>query len=154
MADISFYHLTATPLERALPKLLERIVGGGSRALLVAGSEEELERLNHLLWTHEQESFLPHGSEKDGEPENQPILLVTPDFFNRTPAPAAWDMLVSTSGYMPAAPEQFTRILDMFDGRDGKATEAARARWAAYKTAGHALAYQKQNEAGRWEKMQ
>src|SRR5437870_3857428 len=72
---VQFYHLTATPLERALPKLLEKALAGGFRVLLVAESEERIEQLNQLLWTYDPGSFLAHGSRKDGHAEEQPILL-------------------------------------------------------------------------------
>ena len=38
MTEINFYHLTFSPLERALPKLLERTLEGGKRALVLAAS--------------------------------------------------------------------------------------------------------------------
>ena len=34
MADYGFYHLTRTPLEQALPKLLGRVLSGGGRAMV------------------------------------------------------------------------------------------------------------------------
>ena len=37
MTEIGFYHLTRTPLERALPQLLEKIHGSGARAIVMAG---------------------------------------------------------------------------------------------------------------------
>ena len=77
MNTIQFYHLTATPLERALPKLLEKAYDGGFTTLLVADSEEYVEHLNELLWTYDPGSFLPHGSVKDGNVGQQPILLST-----------------------------------------------------------------------------
>ena len=85
MTTIQFYHLTATPLERALPKLLEKAYGGGFTTLLVADSEEYVEHLNQLLWTYDPGSFLPHGSVKDGNVEQQPILLVTAEFLQTYP---------------------------------------------------------------------
>jgi len=77
MTQIQFYHLTATPLERALPKLLEKAYASGFKILLVAGSDERVDQLNQSLWTYAQLSFLPHGSVKDGNVEKQPILLVS-----------------------------------------------------------------------------
>ena len=49
MADIGFYHLLSTPLERALPRLLERAAGQGHRIVVQAGSQERVEHLNALL---------------------------------------------------------------------------------------------------------
>src|SRR5207244_8646954 len=75
MAEIGFYHLLATPLERALPRLLERARAQGYRIVVRAASAERVEHLNALLWTYDDASFLPHGSARDGSPESQPIWL-------------------------------------------------------------------------------
>ena len=56
MTDIAFYHLTRSPLEAALPKLLEKTLDAGKRAVVVAGSEERVENLNNALWTYSQGS--------------------------------------------------------------------------------------------------
>jgi DNA polymerase-3 subunit chi len=42
MAEVGFYHLLSTPLERALPRLLERALGQGHRVVLQAGSAERV----------------------------------------------------------------------------------------------------------------
>jgi DNA polymerase-3 subunit chi len=147
MTEVGFYHLTRTPLERALPKLLERVLAGGMRAVVVSGSTERVEALNAALWTYEQLSFLPHGSAKDGLAEEQPIWLTTED-----ENPNGATVLVLTDGVSSAKVAEFARCLDMFDGRDADAVAAARERWKAMKAAGHTLAYWQQNEAGGWEK--
>ena len=66
MAEIGFYHLLTTPLERALPRLLERARAQGYRIVVRAASPERVEHLNALLWTYDEASFLPHGSARDG----------------------------------------------------------------------------------------
>ena len=146
MTAIQFYHLTTSPLERALPKLLERAVAGGYRVCLTAESDERVEQLNKLLWTYDNVSFLTHGSDKDEQPENQPILLST----NIESANSA-NLLVVTDGRSITKPT-FERILDIFDGKDPQATVAARVRWTEYKNAGHEMTYFSQNERGGWEK--
>ena len=62
VTEIGFYHLTCTPLERALPKLLEKVLASGARAVVRAGSDERVEFLNGALWTYQPASFLPHIS--------------------------------------------------------------------------------------------
>jgi DNA polymerase-3 subunit chi len=71
---VDFYQLSATPLERVLPRICERLLESGERLLIVAGTEQ-LDRLDQLLWTYKKESFLPHGQAKGIAPERQPILL-------------------------------------------------------------------------------
>ena len=68
MAEIGFYHLLSTPLERALPRLLERARAQDLRIVIRAASAERVEHLNALLWTYNDTSFLAHGSARDGDP--------------------------------------------------------------------------------------
>ena len=79
MTQIGFYHLTRSPLEQALPKLLDKALAAGYRAVVLAGSSERVEALSDRLWTYEPESWLPHGSAKDGDAALQPIWLTATD---------------------------------------------------------------------------
>ena len=146
MSDIGFYHLTRTPLERALPKILEKVLASGARAVVRAGSGERVAFLDGALWTYRPDSFLPHGSARDGEAAQQPIWLTTAE-----ENPNGATILVLTDGTEAGDLDSFERCVDMFDGNDVDAVDAARARWTAYKDAGHALAYWQQNEKGGWE---
>ena len=147
MTAISFYHLQRTSLDRALPKLLEKVLESGHRAVVVAGSEEQVEALGTALWTYEQRSFLPHGSAADGHADRQPVYLTVDD-----ENPNGSDVLVLVDGAASANLDGFDRVLDMFDGHDAAAVEAARARWRDLKEAGHELTYWQQTERGGWER--
>lgn len=147
MTDIGFYHLQRSPLERALPKLLEKVLAAGKRAVLKAGSEDRVEALNALLWTYDQRGFLPHGSRKDGHAEAQPVWLTELD-----ENPNAAQVLILTDGASSGEIARYERCLDMFDGNDPEAVQAARARWKACKEAGHRVTYWQQTERGGWEK--
>ena len=146
MVEIAFYQLRRTPLEKALPKLLEKVLESGRRAVVLAGSEERAEALNAALWTYDQGSFLPHGTARDGRPERQPIFLSTDD-SNPNDARIA----VMVDGLAPVDPGRFERCLDMFDGTDPAALEAARGRWRAHKERGDSVTYWEQNQDGAWE---
>ena len=145
MTEFSFYHLLTTPLEAALPKLLERIHGMGLRAVVIAGSEQRVDRLNELLWTYNPDSFLPHGSARDGNAPLQPIWLT-----HRDENPNGATVLVLTDGASVTEPERYERCLDIFDGEDPNAVAGARARYKAARDAGHALRYFRQTEQG-WQ---
>ena len=75
MTEISFYHLLHTPLERALPRLMEKVLESGARAVIRTGSAQRAEALSDVLWTFEQNSFLPHGTATDGSPDKQPVWI-------------------------------------------------------------------------------
>jgi len=145
VTEFSFYHLLTTPLEAALPKLLERIHGMGMRAVVIAGSEQRVERLAELLWTYNPDGFLPHGSARDGNAALQPIWLTHLD-----ENPNAATVLVLTDGASVAEPARYERCLDIFDGEDPTAVAAARARYKAARDAGHAMRYFRQTEQG-WQ---
>jgi DNA polymerase-3 subunit chi len=146
MTEIGFYHLLTMPLERALPKLLERAVADGHRIVVIAGSQERVDHLDALLWTYNDASFLPHGSARDGDAARQPIWLTTADENpNRATA------LVLLDGATSAHLGDFARCFDIFDGNDTDAVAAARERWKGVKAAGHQITYWQQTEAG-WDK--
>lgn len=147
MTEISFYHLLHTPLERALPKLIEKVLESGARAVVRTGSTERAEALNGALWTYDQDSFIPHGTARDGNAALQPVWITAED-----ENPNGADILVLTDGAQSAEIGSYRRCLEMFDGRDDAAVADARRRWSAYKDAAHDLAYWQQTEGGGWEK--
>ena len=147
MGQVAFYQLRTTALEKALPKLLEKAVAKGMRALVVAGSEERAASLDAALWTYDNGSFLPHGRPQDGAPEDQPVLVTT-ELANLNNAP----LLVTLDGIDIPDVDAFERCVDMFDGRVEAERAAARARWRARADQGHEVTYYEQTEDGRWEK--
>jgi DNA polymerase-3 subunit chi len=146
MTQIGFYHLLRLPLDQALPKLLEKAVAAGHRVVVRAGDAARVEHLNSRLWTYSEESWLPHGAAEDGDPALQPIWLTVAE-----ENPNAAKVLVICDGAAPAGLDGFERCLDLFDGNDPEAVQAARDRWKAWKAAGHALVYYQQNLNGGWE---
>ncbi len=147
MTEVAFYHLQTSPLDRALPKLLEKAYGTGKRAVVLAGSDERVEALASLLWTYDPDSWLPHGSPRDGDAADQPIWITTDD---DNPNGAAF--LFLTDGARSARIGDYERCFDLFDGNDAAATEAARARWREVKDAGHTVTYWQQSPSGGWER--
>src|SRR5215469_7887916 len=75
MTEIWFYHLERRSLEDVLPELLERTLARGWRALVRAESSDRAQALDTLLWTYDEESFLPHAQRGDGDAAAQPILI-------------------------------------------------------------------------------
>jgi DNA polymerase-3 subunit chi len=140
---VDFYHLQASPVEKALPQLLERVIQGGNRAVVMAASEDRIEALANLLWTYNPNGWLPHGTLKDGFAAQQPIWITDQD-----ENPNGARMLVLTDGMSSERLADYDRCLDLFDGNDPEATAAARTRWSGAKAAGHELHYWQQTENG------
>jgi DNA polymerase-3 subunit chi len=145
MPTLSFYHLTTTPLATALPQLVEKALGTGRRVLILTGSQARTEALDDLLWTYNPNSFLPHGTARDGNAALQPVWLTDAD---ENPNNAQILFLVDHARSPLVATME--RCLVVFDGRDDAAVAQARMAWKDYKALGYALTYFKQDEEGRW----
>ncbi|HEX2764211.1 MAG TPA: DNA polymerase III subunit chi [Allosphingosinicella sp.] len=136
---VDFYHLTATPLERVLPSICEKVLAGGGRLLVVA-KEDQLARLDEALWGYAKEAFLPHGREP---PESQPILLSA----EPVAANGATNVALADGRWREEA-LGFDRTFYFFDSA---ARDGAREAWRALKDKPQAEArYWKQDERGKW----
>ncbi len=147
MTEVLFYHLDRLPLERVLPDLLERCIERGWKAVVQVAADERLEALDAHLWTYRDDTFLPHGTTKDGRPGEQPVFLTTGD---DNPNGAQVRFLADGTDVEDFSPYQ--RIVILFDGNEVESVEQARAKWKVVKAAGHEATYWQQNDRGRWEK--
>lgn len=147
MTEIRFYHLQRTTLESALPPMLQKTLERGRRVVVMAGSPERIEALDAHLWTFDDRGFLPHGSARDGHAGRQPVWLTTED-----ENPNGARVLFLADGAVSARVAEFDLCVELFDGNDPAAVEAARARWSEYRAAGHELAYWQQSADGKWER--
>ena len=148
MTEFLFYHLKGQAPEQVLPALLQKSLERGWRVVVQASSEERIEALDAHLWTWRDDAFLPHGTWRDAEAAEQPILL-TPHEDN--PNGAVVRFLVEGAS-LPADASSYQRVVLLFDGDDPDAVEAARARWSEAKSAGFEVTYWQADENGRWRR--
>jgi DNA polymerase-3 subunit chi len=152
MSEIHFYHLQIHPLERALPKLLEKSLERDWHVCLQMRTPDKCAALNDLLWNVGEDGFLPHGTAEDGDVEFQPIYLTT---GSENPNGAQIRFFVECAQIAPAlaaSAEPYERIVIMFDGNDENELNDARAQWKALKETGLPMSYLQQTENGGWEK--
>lgn len=143
--QISFYHLTRLPVEKALPKLLEKAFQQDIRCVVQAPTLENVQHLNEVLWTYHPESFLPHGTAKEGMAEKQPIWIdISQDNVNNA------SLLVALHPTPFKEPSSFEKIIYMFDGNIKEDLENTRLLWKQYNTPAHTLAYWYQGMDGQW----
>lgn len=148
MSRVDFYHLQSQSLETVLPKLLEKAFETGKSTVVRVGTDERVDFLNALLWTYNDQSFLPHGTRKDGNAELQPIWL-TSGLDN--PNLATMLFLVDGARAELAELEKFSRVFNIFDGNSPEAVEQARQFWKEIKNGGGECFYWKQSENGAWK---
>ena len=144
--EIYFYHLETRTLDDVLPTLLELSLKRGWRAAVQAASEERVAALDTLLWAYRDESFLPHGTVRDGRASSQPIYLTAGE---DNPNAAHVRFLVDGAMLLDASP--YVRVAYVFDGRDQDAVARAREAWQTAKLQGLAISYWQQGADGRWQ---
>jgi DNA polymerase III subunit chi len=148
MTELLFYHLQGQKLEGVLTNLLERSLERGWRVAVQGGSEERIEALDAHLWTYRDDSFLPHGTWREAEAPQQPVLLTVND---GNPSGATVRFLIDGAA-LPADAEAYQRIVLIFDGDDEDALTAARAQWSEAKDKGFEASYWQPDDSGRWVK--
>ncbi|MCG8370317.1 MAG: DNA polymerase III subunit chi [Proteobacteria bacterium] len=137
MARVDFYVL-AQGGERAryvlACKLAEKAWRLDNSVYIHARSRADAERLDDLLWTFRDGSFVPHGlaGRSDGT-EESPIMIG---------AGAAGveprDLLINLADDIPAFAEGFPRVAELVTS-DETSRQMSRRRYAAYRDRGHEL---------------
>jgi DNA polymerase-3 subunit chi len=148
VTEILFYHLRRQPIEKVLPQLLEKSLERGWRVVVQAASDERIDALDAHLWTWRDDSFLAHGTDREAEAANQPVLLTAQD---HNPNGASVRFLIDGAP-VPADAASYQRIVLLFDGEDDEAVAAARTRWTDAKAQGFDATYWQADENGRWQK--
>lgn len=146
MTEIRFYHMERSTLESTLPSLLGKAFSMGKKIIVKTPNTQSAEHINTLLWTQNPNSFLPHGTAKDGNAEHQPIWITEND-----ENPNGADTLILTGGVEHEKMEDFTLCCEMLNGNNPDEITAARARWKIYKDKGFEITYWQQSQEGRWE---
>jgi DNA polymerase-3 subunit chi len=150
MTETLFYHLERRSLEEVLPGMVEKSLQRGWRAAIKTDSSERSDALDTLLWTYDDQSFLPHAQAGDGDPAGQPVLISVEDgnpnsaqivFYVGGALPSDWDSLGNLA-----------RVVLLFDGKDAQALAKARSAWKDAKAAGHDVTYWKESPSGKFEK--
>ena len=149
MTEILFYHLQGQTPESVLPALLEKSLERGWRVIVQGASEERIEALDAHLWTYRDDGFLPHGTWREAEAAQQPILLTLTE---TNPNAADCALPDRRRRRRRPTPKPMQRIVLLFDGEDEDAVAAARAQWSEAKAKGFDATYWQPDEQGRWVK--
>jgi DNA polymerase-3 subunit chi len=152
--QVSFYQLMLTPMEKVVPRIVDKIYASNLRALIWVENDEQLALLNTSLWTYSTLAFVPHGCRLDSEEtkDQQPIWLST-----TLENPNQSTVCFVTNGQIVKNPESFgfDRIADIFDAtivetRDGAVSFAERLNFYTSKNA--TITQWQQTKEG-WQKL-
>ncbi|MEM1129797.1 MAG: DNA polymerase III subunit chi [Pseudomonadota bacterium] len=144
---IRFYHLTRSPVETALARLLSRAFEAGHRTEVRGTDRDRLDWLDRKLWLGPDDGFLPHGLAGGPHDARQPILLTErSELADNTTCL----MVVDGAEIDAAETKQLERTCILFDGGDAAALDRARDQWRALTGAGLGAEYWSE-ESGQWK---
>lgn len=130
---VDFYILDAGSTAERLHfacRLTEKAYGLESRVHAHMASPAEAAKLDEMLWTFRQGSFVPHEVIQAGTPARAPVSI-----GSGSDHPDQGDLLVNLSGEPPAFAEKFARIAEIV-GSDEASRAAGRERFKHYRELG------------------
>ena len=139
MTRVDFYILDHTTSEARLTlacRLADKAVRRDHEVLINAATEADGARLDELLWTFSQGSFLPHRrlSDSNRQDEGEPVLIGC----GEEPEDGRWDLLINLAPEVPEFFGRFQRVAELV-GAEPENKAAGRERFRYYRDRGYEL---------------
>ncbi len=136
MTRIDFYQITESNMSADVLacRLCQKAWDARQKVLLLTTDAEHSDRLSQMLWTLDEESFIPHDSdEEDG--------YVTPILVRHEADPRGErQLLINLSTEIPVYFAQFERVFELVTDEN---KNLARTRYSYYKERGYELKHHK-----------
>lgn len=116
-------------------RLAEQAAEQGSRVYLQTIDQANARRLDELLWTYNDRSFLPHEIFSGGEPAHARVMVLLGD---AAAPPSHRQLVVNLTEAIPAGLEQYERVAEIVDV-DPERKRTARERYKQYRERGATL---------------
>jgi len=136
VARIDFYVLKASGVDARRVfacRLAEKAYRLDNSVHLHAPSMNDAARLDELLWTFRDGSFVPHGVVGDAAADDAPVTIG----YGDSPAPDS-DLLINLCDDIPPAAESFARVAELVTS-DDDCRAKSRQRFSTYRDHGHEI---------------
>ena len=113
--------------------------------IIIVSSDHKIEKLDKLLWTFEQNSFLPHKIYNDGDKIDTPILLLSLDYINKSEIFSEYKSIINNQA---AALLKITNDINIYEFVDDDETNKSisRKKYLDYKKYNFTLIHKAYNE--------
>ncbi len=133
MTEIEF-HVNAPDSLAYTCRLLRKAVRSGAKLVVIA-PQDELVRLDAMLWTFSATEFVPHCL----DPRDARVRVMSPVMLTSDAAQAPHhQVLVNLGSSVPTGFERFERLIEVVAQEDEDRLQA-RVRWKHYLSRGYAL---------------
>ena len=136
MAQVDFYVLAASgqqARQQFACRLAEKAYKLGNKVHIQVTDKTSLQRLDDLLWTFRDGSFVPHEIDAGTASVDAPVTLGTEPGDARNP-----DLLINLSDTVPADSHSFPRVAEVVTSDEDSKT-MSRQRFVTYREQGHTL---------------
>ena len=139
MTQVDFYIIDSDSDDARLRlacKIVDKAMQRDLHVFVHSSSADEARKLDELLWTFEQGSFIPHRvvrGARDAVPP-EPVLIGV----NQEPAPGRWDVLVNLASEVPEFFSRYERVAEVVDANAVR-REQSRERYRFYRDRGYNL---------------
>jgi DNA polymerase-3 subunit chi len=139
VTQVDFYILSNDSADGRLVlacRIADKAVQNGQHVLINTDSPTESARLDDLLWTFSQGSFIPHRVVETSAAGRfaEPVLIgcgVAPDGED-------WQVLINLAGAVPEFFSRYERVAELVDGNERR-REQGRERFRFYRDRGYEL---------------
>jgi DNA polymerase-3 subunit chi len=136
MTQVDFYVLPGDSLQNRVQfacRLTDKAYRLGHRVFIHTESAEQTRQLDDLLWTFQQNSFIPHCAFEHASDTPPPVLLAhdkEPDAYNQ--------VLINLAADVPLFFSRFERVAELVNA-DADIRQRGRSRYSFYKERGYPL---------------
>ena len=139
MTQVDFYILDSESDEARLRlacKIAEKATQLDHHVFVHSTSDDEAVKLDELLWTFSQGSFIPHRVVRAplDAPLREPVLIGV----NAPPGPGRWDVLINLGADVPEFFSRYERVAEVVDANAVR-REQSRERYRFYRDRGYKL---------------
>ena len=147
MTRIDFYILSTDNLDarlRVACRIAQKAVQRRHHVFVNAADEADANRLDDLLWTFSQGSFIPHlvagrGAAADGD---EPVVIGVGDSDSADDPPAEagehWDVMINLAQEVPGFFSRYARVAEVVDADPARRSHG-RQRYRYYQDRGYKL---------------
>jgi DNA polymerase-3 subunit chi len=146
MTEVWFYHLERQPLDAVLPRISAGLLQRGERLCIRLPNAERVESISHVLWGHEDTSFIAHGCDGDTPNAFHSVWITS-----KSHDPLGAEIQIFAEGVLPESLAGYRRAMIFLSAADESALAIARALWQRLKAEGVPVRYWRQSDSGRWE---
>lgn len=134
LTSIDFYFNAGDRLEVAC-RLAGKAYTRKKKLLIFAPDRDTAKRVDRMLWTLQQLSFLPHCRADDALAPHTPVLIATQAYD-----PPQSDVLLNLSQDCPPFFERYARLLEVVGAGEEERSQG-RTRYRFYKERGYAISH-------------